>query len=138
MSQVLRYSRYLREIMQESAFDYSAVQVLSRWIMDAVRNAPPIFGKLILSAKRLDDVVSLSSGLGFHEIWSSMLAEKRSTIQMETLKELDILAASRGVLGSDLGESSILGLTSLKWPLIRHAPSHFPADCNANLACNSF
>lgn len=103
-SQLLRYWNYLGQIMSSSPFDYSAVQVISRWIVEAVRSAPPVFDKLVTCAKRLEDVVSLSSGLGFHDIWSAFLPERQSRIYTDSSKELEILAGSYDDSLSQFGE----------------------------------
>lgn len=103
-SQLLRYGCYLAQVANSAAFDYSAVQVVSRWIIEAARIAPPAFNKLLVCAKRLEDVVSLSSGLGFHDIWSKFLPERHSKIRTESSKELETLAISYNDDVSQFGE----------------------------------
>jgi hypothetical protein len=74
--------------------------------MDVVRDTSPIFNQLLLRAKKLEDVVSLSSGLGLHDIWFAFLHERRSEIFRDA--ELESLSSFCDNNVSDFGASHVI------------------------------
>ncbi|KAF9464151.1 midasin nuclear AAA ATPase [Collybia nuda] len=93
-SSLLGYGRYLRKASMKSSFDFSAVQAISKWIIDAVDNCPPPFLPLVTQAQALVDAVSLTSGFGLVDIWSTFFVEGLSALSSTELDTIDKLASS--------------------------------------------
>ncbi|KAI0916947.1 hypothetical protein AcW2_007206 [Taiwanofungus camphoratus] len=72
MLRLLAYGRYLRKAITHKLFNHSAVQVVSRWILDALRARHHSFIQVESHAKVLHDTMSLTSGLGLAELWASL------------------------------------------------------------------
>lgn len=72
MLRLLAYGRYLRKAITHKLFNHSAVQVVSRWILDALRARHHSFIQVESQAKVLHDTMSLTSGLGLAELWASL------------------------------------------------------------------
>lgn len=86
---LLGYSRYLRRVTANESFDFSALQAICRWITDAVEDCPPAFIQLATQARILSETVSLSSGLGLIEIWSSVFIDKSQTSSTSALEDIE-------------------------------------------------
>ncbi|EGN98495.1 hypothetical protein SERLA73DRAFT_110025 [Serpula lacrymans var. lacrymans S7.3] len=86
---LLPYARYLRSAMFQESFDHSAVQVISKWMDDALRGSRPAFSRLAHAARLLEDAVSLTSGQGISQIWSTFFNRKASSIPSSDLKRLE-------------------------------------------------
>jgi midasin len=80
--------------MTSDMFDFSAVQAITRWITDSVENCSPAFMSLAIQARALSETVSLSSGLGLTEIWSSFFIDELPTSVVTKLGELEKLTSS--------------------------------------------
>jgi midasin len=91
---LLKYARYLRRATSSAFFDYSAVQAISRWIAGALYECSPIFLHLASHARALEDAVSLSSGLGLTEIWSSFLVHRSLDLPAVELIRFDTEAGN--------------------------------------------
>jgi midasin len=91
---MLQYSRHLRAATKGSSFDYSTVRVISKWLTKTLENCSPHFVSLIGYAKTLEAVLSLSSGLGLFEIWSSFLGNRRAEIAAPEISRLDAMACT--------------------------------------------
>ena len=73
--QLLRFSRYLSGFVLGKQIDYSAVQVVVRWMNEALKAAPSGFESIVARAGNLGDLVCLTSGWGFHDIWNAFLTD---------------------------------------------------------------
>jgi midasin len=89
---LLGHARHLRKAVINSSFDFSAVQAISRWILDDLEDCSPSFLQLAAQAQALSDAVSLSSGLGLIEIWSTFFVGNRSMSTSSELVDIDKLA----------------------------------------------
>ncbi|KAJ7156010.1 midasin nuclear AAA ATPase [Mycena crocata] len=92
---ILGYCGRLRQAQSHAHFDYSAVQAISSWLVDALDDCPSEFIPLARHAKALRETVALSTGLGMSEIWSRFIAAKLSN-PPSSLKRLDTLARRSG------------------------------------------
>ncbi|KAL0578801.1 AAA ATPase midasin [Marasmius crinis-equi] len=88
---LLKYSRRLRSLIAGPVFDFSSVQTISRWILDASESFSTHEASLVMCAKTLHDITSLSSGLGLNEIWKVFL--QQSTHQHKGIERLERLAS---------------------------------------------
>ena len=114
--QLLRLSNYLSRFILSNRIDYSALQVVGRWINEALKAAPPGFESIIVLAENLDGLVRLSSGWGFYDICNAFLTditpptdgqpleilEKVSLINWNTGKETFGIRIVRCLRSSDL------------------------------------
>lgn len=90
---LMRYARYLRLVAGGKAFDYSAIQTVSGWIMGALKEAySPTFATIANIAQSLEDAVSLSRGLGLSAIWTSLSTHHLSEAASLDLHLLERLA----------------------------------------------
>jgi len=91
---LLEHGRHLRRTMMSEVFDFSAVQAITRWITDSVENCPPAFIPLATQARALSETVSLSSGLGLSEIWSTFFTDALPASVVKKLGDLEKFASS--------------------------------------------
>ncbi|KAF7308632.1 Midasin [Mycena chlorophos] len=68
-SAVLKYANELRNILSKAHFDYSAVHVITEWLVAALKDGRVESSVLESHAVALQQIISLSSGLGIQEIW---------------------------------------------------------------------
>lgn len=73
--QLLRFSNYLSGFILDKQIDYSALQVVIRWINELLDAAPPNLESIVVQARKLDSLVRLSSGWGFYDIWNGFLTD---------------------------------------------------------------
>ncbi|KAL0069076.1 AAA ATPase midasin [Marasmius tenuissimus] len=74
-SRLLKYAQCLRSITAEPVFDFSSVQTTAKWVLSAVESLSGHNESLLMCAKTLHDVTSLTSGLGLNEIWGAFLSQ---------------------------------------------------------------
>ncbi|KAK7028133.1 AAA ATPase midasin [Paramarasmius palmivorus] len=89
---LLNYASYLHRFTEGNDFDYSSVQTITKWIAESAErlSAPQL--SLVISAKTLKDLTSLSSGLGLTEIWKSFLSQR--ALDSPDISRLEILMTS--------------------------------------------
>ncbi|KAL1666977.1 hypothetical protein GGF50DRAFT_125186 [Schizophyllum commune] len=75
VSNLLSTSQWLRSAIERDVFDYSAVQIASRWLSQAVDAGSPSFDALVKAVQELQDCVALQRGLGLEEFWSGFLVQ---------------------------------------------------------------
>jgi midasin len=88
---LLGYSRLLRKIAGSNSFDYSVAQVTSKWIAESIQGATD-FVALEDPVQGLRDAVSLSSGLGITEIWSTLSVQRPFCPSAAELRSLESAA----------------------------------------------
>ena len=77
--QLLRFSKYLSAFVLGKEIDYSALQVVIKWINEVLDTAPQDFETVTVQAKKLEGLVYLSSGWGFYDIWNAFLTDVAPT-----------------------------------------------------------
>ncbi|KAL1705188.1 hypothetical protein EV121DRAFT_279766 [Schizophyllum commune] len=75
VSYLLSISQWLRSAIERDVFDYSAIQIASRWFSQAVDAGSPSFDALVKAVQELQDCVALQRGLGLEEFWSGFLVQ---------------------------------------------------------------
>ncbi|KAF7309703.1 Midasin [Mycena indigotica] len=90
-STVIAYANELRQVLIGSHFDYSVVHVVAEWLVTALEHGPPDSVTLGNHAKALQQITSLSSGLGIKEIWNKF--STTGPIGSVNTKRLDQLAS---------------------------------------------
>lgn len=85
---LLRLSNYLSGFVLGNRIDYSALQVVVRWINEVLKAAPPGFEDIALFVEKLDGFVRLSSGWGFYDIWNAFLTNVTPPTDVEPLEVL--------------------------------------------------
>lgn len=86
--------RHLRNISIQIPLDHSAIQVVTRMIGDALKDAPAQVYSLVSSAKNLQDITSLSSGIGLVGMWSKWNCSDALTMAQTWSAQFDDLARS--------------------------------------------
>ena len=89
---LLGYGRLLRNIAGSNSFDYSVAQAASKWIAESIQGCSGDFLRLVDPARSLKDVVSLSSGLGITEIWSTLSVHRPICASLTDLRSLETIA----------------------------------------------
>lgn len=95
-SRLLAYSRLLRKVAANDSFDYSVAQATSKWITETLQGSTPEFFHIQGPAQSLLDAVSLSSGLGITEIWSTFMVDRPITSSQTDLQNLENAACNLG------------------------------------------
>ena len=116
---ILGYGRYLRRVAEATSLDFSAITAICRWIHDAIEDSPASFATFIKQAAILRDSISLSSGLGLLEIWSTFLADRSPAVSSISLRDLDTYTSRlRGKRALSMPPPSLvnLALTSFRSP----------------------
>lgn len=103
MTKVMGYGTHLRSTLENSPLDHSALLALARSTLDALSAESVYLVALRRHAQTFNDLVSLTSGLGLFEVWSSLYAEGSSYFANESLNRLDELATS---LNNDVERAS--------------------------------
>ena len=101
--QLLRFSNYLSRFILGKQIDYSALQVVVRWINEALETAPSGFESIFTQAKKLDSLVRLSSGWGFYDIWNAFYTDVSPSNDgqpLEILAKVSSLSENAGKKGS--------------------------------------
>ncbi|KAG5350591.1 hypothetical protein C0989_010243 [Termitomyces sp. Mn162] len=75
-SSLLNYGRYLRKIAAATNLDFSALQAACRWIVDALEDSPSVFSTAVLQVHKLQNTISLTTGLGLQDIWSTLFIDR--------------------------------------------------------------
>jgi midasin len=88
------YGRSLRKVAAATLFDYSVAQATSNWITESIQGRSMDFLPLHDPARGLRDAVSLSSGLGITEIWSTLSVQRSRRLSSMELKSLESMACS--------------------------------------------
>ncbi|KAI0693224.1 midasin [Cytidiella melzeri] len=96
---LLSYAAYLHKISTQDRLDHSAVYTASRWLEDCLQDARPEFTVIQLHARALSEAVTLTSGLGLVEIWSSLSV---SSVQDELVSKISTLDAVASMLPREL------------------------------------
>jgi len=89
---LLGYGRLLRNIAENNSFDCSVAQAASKWIAESIQGCSRDFLPLVDPARGLKDVVSLSSGLGITEIWSTLSVHRPICASLTDLRSLETIA----------------------------------------------
>ena len=121
---LLRFSNYLSGFVLGKDIDYSALQVVVRWINEALKTAPSGFESIVPQAEKLDSLIRLSSGWGFYDIWNAFLADATPSADGQPLEMLKKVCSFSG----NAGEKILLGMhTEYYLTLSRSSKSSFPA-----------
>jgi len=97
--QLLRFSSYLSTFVLGKQIDYSALQVVVRWINETLKTAPSSFESIIAQAEKLDNLVRLSSGWGFYGIWNAFLTGVTPFPDSRPLEILERVSSYNGNAG---------------------------------------
>ena len=103
MAKVMGYGTHLRRTLENSPLDHSALLALARSILDALSAGSVYLVAVQRHAQTFNDLVSLTSGLGLFDVWSSLYAEYSSYFAKESLTRLDGLATT---LNNDVERTS--------------------------------
>lgn len=93
ISRLLKYAEYLIAVGIQDRLDHSAVYVASQWFMEYFREPNLSLIDIEVHAKALADAVTLTSGLGLSEIWSSLSTSTGQDAQTSKLNRLDDVAS---------------------------------------------
>jgi midasin len=99
--QLLRLSNYLFGFILGNLIDYSALQVVVRWINEALKAAPPGFENIVTLTKKLDSFVRLSSGWAFYDIWNAFLTDGTPNADGQPLEILGRIPSVTGNTGKE-------------------------------------
>jgi midasin len=88
------YGRLLRKVAANNLFDYSAAQATSNWIAESIQGCSTDFLPLQGPARGLRDAMSLSSGLGITEIWSTLSVQRSYHPSLTELRSLENTACN--------------------------------------------
>lgn len=94
--QLLRFSNYLSGFVPGKRIDYSALQVVVKWINEALKTAPSGFEIVVAQAEKLDSLVRLSSGWGFYDIWNAFLTDVTPSTDGQPLEILEKVSLFSG------------------------------------------
>ena len=94
-------SKYLSGFILDYQIDYSALQVVVRWINEALKAAPPVFENIVILAEKLDGFVRLSSGWGFYDIWNAFLTDVTPPTDDQPLEILEKVSSIAGNTGKE-------------------------------------
>ncbi|KAG7445730.1 P-loop containing nucleoside triphosphate hydrolase protein [Guyanagaster necrorhizus] len=89
---VLVYATRMRSAASQSHFDYSALQAITGWMAAALQQCPSQFLLLQACALVLQNTVSLSSGLGLVDLWSSFLKYNDAPVASELVRLDDLVS----------------------------------------------
>ncbi|KAF8073543.1 midasin nuclear AAA ATPase [Lyophyllum atratum] len=129
-SLLLGYGRRLRRIT-ETAFDFSALQATCRWIVDTVENSPAAFSAVARQARALRDTISLSTGLGLIEIWSSLFLDRpliTSSGRLDVVLDCSARLPGKEVQGLRRQAFNFIAIQTLPISLSEHMTSTLQAD----------
>ena len=104
MIKVMGHGTHLRRTLENSPLDHSALLALARSILDALSVDSQHLAALQRHARTFNDLVSLTSGLGLFDVWSSLYAEDSSYLTRESLTRLDGFVTS---LNNDVERASM-------------------------------
>ncbi|KAL6308298.1 midasin [Sparassis latifolia] len=79
---LLYYSRHLATALLDTSFNYSVVQVVVRWFIDALTLHYHHFAQVEAQANALADAVALTSGSGLTEIWTTLTSNSMNEGRM--------------------------------------------------------
>ncbi|KAF8635894.1 hypothetical protein AX15_000074 [Amanita polypyramis BW_CC] len=94
LTKALGYGYHLRRVLENSLLDYSGLFALARSILDILSVESPHLDSLQRHARDFSDAVSLTSGLGLFDIWSSLYCSNSSYLPKPSIARLDELASS--------------------------------------------
>ena len=97
---MLGYAKFLHTNAQGTPLDHSAVHVASQWLSDTAVGYVDIESP----ARTLVDAVSLTTGFGLSEIWSSLSKRPGQDVHVSNLAWLD--AKARNSPSTSQGQSS--------------------------------
>ena len=103
VSNLLSISQWLRSAIERDVFDYSAVQIASRWLSQAADAGSPSFDALVKAVQELQDCVALQQGLGLEEFWSGFLVQIPA-IDREAARRLAQMASELKVTAHAYGK----------------------------------
>jgi hypothetical protein len=104
MTKVMGYGTHLRRTLENSPLDHSVLLALARSTLDALSAESVYLVALQRHAQTFNGLVSLTSGLGLFDVWSSLYAEDLSYFANESLTRLDELATT---LNNDVERASM-------------------------------
>ena len=99
---LLRFSNYLSKFIIGKQIDYSALQVVVRWINGALAATPSGFESIMIQAQKVDGLVRLSSGWGFYDIWNAFLTDVIPQTDDQPLEMLEKVSSFSGNSGKKL------------------------------------
>ncbi|PBK75109.1 midasin [Armillaria solidipes] len=88
---VLVYATRMRSAVSQSHFDYSVIQAIVGWMTATLQQCASQFLSLQACALVLQNTVSLSSGLGLVDLWSSFLKYDDTPVASELLRLDDLV-----------------------------------------------
>lgn len=93
MLELVAFGRFLRTAIQSpTTFDFSLAIAISGWVKQTLRDISvesSIFGDIIQSARALDEVISLTSGIGLSAIWTALASIPPADIDGSHVAQLD-------------------------------------------------
>jgi midasin len=106
MVQLLRFSSYLSGFILGEQVDYSALQVVVRWISEALQAVPSGFESIVAQAEKLDNLIRLTSGWGLYDIWNAFLTDVTPSNDCQPLEMLERVSS----FWRTAGKGTILGI----------------------------
>ncbi|KAL0960750.1 hypothetical protein HGRIS_005773 [Hohenbuehelia grisea] len=92
--EILRFTRPLRRAISTTTFDFSAVQAISKWLLNLLSDAPPGFVTLVEAVQKLADTMVLSSGLGLSDIWTAFYLPRCPDPYLQMIQRLDVASTA--------------------------------------------
>lgn len=111
--QLLRFSNYLSGFILGKQIDYSALQVVVRWINEALKTAPSGFESIAVQAEKLDSLVRLSSGWSFYDIWNAFLTDVTPPTDGQPLEIAEKVSLFSGSAGKRNSSKHTQGVTNI-------------------------
>ncbi|CCL98515.1 uncharacterized protein FIBRA_00514 [Fibroporia radiculosa] len=109
MLTLLTCGRHLQRAVSSAQLDYSEIRVVVGWIIETLQEHQDPFVDVAPSANALVEMVSLTSGLGLIELWSSL-----TTLKEPLIPEISQLESAMSRFnGQDARRMEILDLLSL-------------------------
>lgn len=72
---LLAYNNCLKQAVRNSSIDFSILQVVLRWMKHMSEHSPDLQTAVFLHIQALEEVISLKTGLGLMELWTSLASK---------------------------------------------------------------
>jgi hypothetical protein len=109
--QLLQFSNYLSGFILNNQIDYSALQVVVKWINEVLKASPPGFERTAVLAENLGNLVHLSSGRCFYDIWKVFLTDAIPPVKYQPLEILERVSSTISSTGKALFLRSTRGIS---------------------------
>lgn len=93
-AKLLGFIEYLRGVVVQTTFDYSAIHVAARWLSDCALEGKPGFQTIGAHINILSEVIAVSSGAGLSDIWTKLARNAPSPLTTTKIQQLEYAANS--------------------------------------------